>query len=175
MVDATIISASGSTKNQAQARDPEMASTKKGRNWYFGLKAHIGSDPQGRVHSVVVTDASVHDSQMMADCFHGEEQVIYGDKAYASAAGQQAAEAQGQTWRVHRKAKRGRRLTCADRAFNRKSNRVRARVEHVFGVIKHLWGYRRVRYRGLAKNAAHLFTLLALANWYLVRRDLAVT
>ena len=66
-------------------------------------------------------------------------------------------------------------LTCADRAFNRKSNRVLARVEHVFGVIKHLWGYRRVRYRGLAKNAAHLFTLLALANWYLVRRDLAGT
>ena len=67
------------------------------------------------------------------------------------------------------------RLTCADRAFNRKSNRVRTRVEHVFGVIKHLWGYRRVRYRGLAKNAAHLFTLLALANWYLVRRELAGT
>ncbi len=175
IVDATIIPASGSTKNQAQARDPEMASTKKGRNWYFGLKAHIGSDPQGRVHSVVVTDASVHDSQVMADCFHGEEQVIYGDKAYASTAGRQAAEAQGQAWRVHRKATRGRRLTCADRAFNRKSNRVRARVEHVFGVIKHLWGYRRVRYRGLAKNAAHLFTLFALANWYLVRRELAAT
>ena len=152
-----------------------MTSTKKGRNWYFGLKAHIGSDPQGRVHSVVVTDASVHDSQVMADCCHREERVIYGDKAYASTARQQAAEAQGQTWRVHRKAKRGRRLTCADRAFNRKSNRVRTRVEHVFGVIKHLWGYRRVRYRGLAKNAAHLFTLLALANWYLVRRELAGT
>lgn len=143
-----------------------MASTKKGRNWYFGLKAHIGSDLQGRGPSGVVTDAAGHDSQVMADCCHGEEQVRYGDKAYASTAGRQVAEAQGQT---------GRRLTCADRAFNRTSNRVRARVEHVFGGIKHLWGYRRVRYRGLAKNAAHLFTLFALANWYLVRRDLAGT
>lgn len=137
------------------------------------MKAHVGSDPQGRGHSVVVTDAAGHDSQVLAECGHGEEQGLYGDKAYASAAGQQAAEAHGQTWRVQRKAKRGRRLTCAARAFNRKSNR--ARVEHVLGVSKHLWGYRRGRYRGFAKNAGHLFTVFALANWYLVRRELAGT
>ena len=172
IVDATIVAAPTSTKNRDHARDPAMGSTKKGTTWHFGLKAHIGSDPHGRVHRVVVTSASVHDSQVMADCLHGDEQVLYGDKAYADAQRQQEAQAQGLEWRVHRKATRGRKLTCADRAFNRKSSRVRARVEHVFGIIKHLWGYRKVRYRGLANNAAQLATLFALANLYLVRRPL---
>lgn len=172
IVDATIVAAPTSTKNREGTRDLEMGSTKKGTSWHFGLKAHIGSDPHGRVHSVVVTSASVHDSQVMADCLHGDEQVIYGDKAYADAQRQQEAEAQAIEWRVHRKATRGRKRTCADRSFNRKSNRVRARVEHVFGIIKHCWGYRKVRYRGLANNAAQLTTLFALANLYLVRRQL---
>ena len=109
----------------------------------------------------------------MTDCLHGEEEVIYGDKAYANQERQQEEEAAGKNWRVNRKARRGKKLTCADRAFNKKSNRVRARVEHVFGIIKHLWGYRKVRYRGLAKNAAQMFTLFALANFYMVRRELA--
>ena len=175
IVDATIISAPSSTKNQDRERDPEMKQTKKGNTWHFGMKAHIGSDTQGRVHSVVVTDASVHDSVVMEDCLHGEEQAIYGDKAYASEERQQAAESQGIDWRVNRKARRGRKLNCADRSFNRKSNRTRARVEHVFGIIKHLWGYRKVRYRGLAKNAAQVFTLFALANMYMARRELMTT
>ena len=175
IVDATIISAPSSTKNQDRERDPEMKQTKKGNTWHFGMKAHIGSDTQGRVHSVVVTDASVHDSVVMEDCLHGEEQAIYGDKAYASEERQQAAESQGIDWRVNRKARRGRKLNCADRSFNRKSNRTRARVEHVFGIIKHLWGYRKVRYRGLAKNAAQVFTLFALANMYMARRKLMTT
>ena len=173
MVDATILHAPASTKNRDQARDPEMAHTKKGTTWYFGLKAHVGSDRQGRVHSVVVTPASVHDSEVMDDCLHGEEQVIYGDKAYASAERKDAAESDGIEWRVLRKASRSRKLTGADHSFNQKSNRVRARVEHPFGVIKHLWGYRKVRYRGLAKNAAQVFTLFALANFYLARSALA--
>lgn len=172
IVDATIVAAPSSTKNRDRTRDPEMGSTKKGTAWHFGLKAHVGSDPHGRVHRVVVTSASVHDGQVMADCLHGDEQVIYGDKAYADAQRQKEAEAQGIQWRVHRKATRGRKLTCADRSFNRKSNRVRARVEHSFGLIKHLWGHRTVRYRGLANNAAQLVTLFALANLYLVRRQL---
>ena len=125
------------------------------------------------MHSVVVTSASVHDSVVMSDCLHGEEEVIYGDKAYVSADRQQEAESEGIEWRVHRKATRGRKLTCADRSFNRKSSRVRARVEHPFGVIKHLWGYGKVHYRGLAKNGAQVFTLFALANIYLARRELA--
>ena len=121
---------------------------------------------------MVVTDASVHDSQIMEDCLHGEEKAIYGDKAYACEARKQAAQRQGINWRVHRKAKRGKKLHCADRSFNRKSNRTRARVEHVFGIVKHLWGYRKVRYRGLDKNAAQVFTLFALANFYKVRHVL---
>ena len=172
IVDATIISAPSSTKNQKGQRDPEMKQTKKGNAWHFGMKTHIGSDTQGRVHSVVVTDASVHDSVVMDDCLHGEEQSIYGDKAYASEESKQAAESRGIEWRVNRKARRGKKLTCADRSFNKKSNRTRARVEHVFGVIKHLWGYRKVRYRGLEKNAAQVFTLVALANLYMTRREL---
>lgn len=173
IVDATIIAAPSSTKNRDQARDPDMGSTKKGNTWHFGMKAHIGSDTQGRVHSVVVTSASVHDSVVMENCLHGEEEVIYGDKAYVSAERQQEAESDGIEWRVHRKATRARKLTCADRSFNRKSSRVRARVEHPFGVIKHLWGYSKVRYRGLVKNGAQVFTLFALANMYLARRELA--
>lgn len=172
IVDATIVAAPTSTKNREGIRDPAMGSTKKGTTWHFGLKAHIGSDPYGRVHRVVVTSASVHDSQVMAECLHGDEQVLYGDKAYADTQRQQEAQAQGLEWRVHRKATRHRKRTGADRAFNRKSNRVRARVEHVFGIIKHHWGYRKVRYRGLANNAAQLATLFALANLYLVRRQL---
>ena len=175
IVDATIVQAPSSTKNRARQRDPEMGSTRKGTRWYFGLKAHVGSDPQGRVHSAVVTSASVHDSEIMEDCVHGAEEVIYGDKAYVSTARQQQAESDEVEWRVLRKATRGRKLSCADRSFNTKSNRVRARVEHAFGVIKHLWGYRKVRYRGLAKNAAQIFTLFALANFYLARHELRST
>ena len=128
------------------------------------MKTHIGTDTQGRVHSVAVTHAAAHDSTLMADCLHGEEAVIYGDKAYADAGRRQAAVARGVDWRVNRKARRGKRLSCADRSFNRKSNRTRACVEHAFGVIKHLWGYRKVRYRRLEKNAAQAFTLFALAT-----------
>ena len=175
IVDATILAAPTSTKNRDQARDPQMGSTKKGTTWHFGLKAHVGSDLQGRVHTVVVTSASVHDSQMMDECLHGDEAVIYGDKAYVDVQRQENAQAEGVEWRVLRKAKRGRKLTCADHSFNRKSNRTRARVEHPFGIIKHLWGYRKVRYRGLAKNAAQVFTLFALANVYLARRELMAT
>jgi len=172
IVDATIISAPSSTKNKERQRDPEMKQTKKGNMWHFGMKAHIGSDTKGRVHSVAVTDASVHDSQIFDDCLHGEEESLYGDKAYANEERKQTAEAQGITWRVNRKAKRGKKLNCADRSFNKKSNRVRAHVEHAFGIVKHLWGYRKVRYRGLDKNAAQVFTLFALANFYKVRHEL---
>ena len=175
IVSATIIHAPSSTKNRTRKRNPEMASTRKGNAWHFGMKAHVGSDQKGRVHSVVTTAASVHDSQVMDACLHGKEQTIYGDKAYADQTRKKQAEADDIEWRVVRKARRGRRLNCADLLFNRKSNRTHARVEHPFGVIKHLWGYREVKYRGLAKNTAQLFTLFALTNFYLVRRELAVT
>ena len=101
--------------------------------------------------------------------------VLYGDKAYVDAQRRQDAQAEGIQGRVLCKATRGRKLTCADHAFNPRSNRTRTRVKHPFGVIKHLWGYRKVRYRDLAKNAAQAFTLFALANVYLARRELRTT
>jgi IS5 family transposase len=173
IVDASIVEAPSSTKNKDRQRDPEMKQTKKGNAWHFGMKMHIGTDRQGRVHSVVVTDAATHDSIVMEELLHGEEKTIYGDKAYANGQKQAELESAGVEWRISRKARRGRKLNCADRAFNRKSNRVRAKVEHAFGVVKHLWGYRKVRYRGIAKNAAQVFTLFSLANLYMARRDLA--
>ena len=172
IVDATIINAPSSTKNQDKRRDPEMKQTKKGNQWYFGMKAHVGTDTRGRVHSVVVTDAAVHDSQTMDELVHGEEETLYGDKAYASIERKEDWEAQGGSWRVNRKAQRCYKLTAADRSFNKKNNRTRALGEHAFGVIKHLWGYRKVRYKGLEKNTNHVLALFALANLYMVRRDL---
>ena len=174
IVDATIIGASGSTKNSEKKRDPEMKPTRKGNQWYFGMKAHVGTDTNGRVHSVVVTDASVHDSQMMEELVHGEEQVVYGDKAYADAGKQARFEESGVEWRVNRKGSARRKLNIADRSFNRKNNRTRARGEHAFRIVKDMWGYSKVRYRGIEKNAAQVFTLFALANLYLCRRDLPV-
>lgn len=173
IVDASIVHAPSSTKNQERSRDADMKQTKKGNQWYFGMKMHIGTDTRGRTHSVVVTDAATHDSTIMEDLLHGEEAVVYGDKAYADETRKNAHEAQGVEWRVNRKARRGKKLNCADQAFNRKSNRTRARVEHAFGVVKHLWGYRKVRYRGLEKNATQVFTLFALSNFYMARRELA--
>jgi len=175
IVDATIIAAPSSTKNKDKKRDPEMKQTKKGNEWYFGMKIHVGTDKQGRAHSASVTDAGVHDSQMMNDLLHGEESEIYGDKAYANKAQKEAMEKESVCWRVNRKASRGKKLNIADQSFNKKSNRTRSRVEHIFGVVKNLWGYRKVRYKGLDKNAAQVFSLLALANLYLARRELVAT
>lgn len=172
IVDATIIGASGSTKNKEKQRDPEMRQTKKGNQWYFGMKAHVGTDTHGRVHSVAVTDAAVHDSQMMEELVHGEEQVVYGDKAYADAEKKARFEESGVEWRINRKARRGKKLNIADRSFNRKSNRTRAKGEHAFRIVKDLWGYSKTRYKGIEKNAAQVFTLFALANLYLCRREL---
>ena len=172
IVDATIVNAPSATKNHEKQRDVEMKQTKKGNQWFFGMKAHVGTDTQGRAHCVVVTDASVHDSQILDDLIHGEEKVIYGDKAYADEQKKQDYEGQGKTWRINRKAKRGKKLNIADRSFNKKSNRTRAKVEHLFGVIKNLWNYRKVRYKGLGKNAAQVFSLVALANLYLARHDI---
>jgi len=173
IVDATIIHAPASTKNEERKRDPEMKQTKKGNQWFFGMKAHVGTDTRkGLVHSVVVTDASVHDSQILEDLVHGEEDAVYGDKAYANADRQQRYEAEGIDWCVSRKAKRGQVLSRADLRHNKKHNRIRSKGEHAFLVVKHLWGYRKVRYKGLLKNAAQVFSLFALANLYMVRKEL---
>ena len=172
IVDASIIEAPSSTKDRDRKRDPEMKQTKKGQHWYFGMKMDIGTDTSGAVHSAEVTNAAVQDCQVIDQLLHGKEHVVFGDKAYSSKSRHAAMTAAGKICRISRKGNRYRKLNAADQAFNRKSNRVRARIEQVFGVVKNLWGYRKVRYQGLAKNKAQVMTLLALANSYLFREQL---
>jgi len=173
IVDATIIAAPSSTKNAAQARDPEMKQTRKGNTWYFGMKLHVGTDLRGRVHSVTATHAGVADITQLPALVHGEERVLYGDQAYWKAADRQAFEAAGVRYRVNRRAAAPhQRLSAHWRAINRARSRTRARGEHPFHVVKRLWGFAKVRYRGIAKNLARAFSLFALANLYLVRRQL---
>jgi len=173
IVDATIINAPSSTKNQTRTRDPEMKQTKKGNRWYFGMKAHVGTDTgYGLVHDVVITDAAVHDSQVMGELLHGEESAIYGDKAYADEGKRTQYELSGIEWHINRKGKRGHPLSSEDREWNREQNRIRSKGEHAFRIIKHVWNYQKTRYKGLAKNAAQVFSLFTLANLYLVRKDL---
>src|ERR1700704_1436698 len=174
IVDATLIAASPSTKNAAGKRDPEMRSSKKGNQWYFGMKAHIGVDAKsGLVHTAGVTSGSVHDAKVMHRLIRADDNAVYGDKGYASGVKKRAAEAAGGLWAVKEKATPGHRLTARQRARNRRFGKVCAKVEHVFRVVKCQFGYRKVRYHGLAKNAAQVFSLLALANLYLARRMIA--
>jgi len=176
IVDATIISAPSSTKNRDNTRDKEMRSTRKGNQYYFGMKAHVGTDTgKGLAHSVVVTDAAVHDSQVMGELLHGEEQAVYGDRAYTSEAKKKEYEARGIEWRVNRRGCRYKHLSPEDVEYNHKQSQVRAKGEHIFLVVKHLWGYQKVRYKGLFKNTVQVLSLFALANLYLVRRDLQMT
>lgn len=174
IVDATLIAASPSTKNKEQRRDPEMSSSKKGNQWYFGMKAHVGVDAEsGLVHTAGVTTGKVHDAKVMANLVREDDTAVYGDKGYASEEKQRAAEDAGVLWAVKEKAKPGQPLTKRQRARNRRFGKVRAKVEHVFRVVKCQFGYRKVRYRGIAKNGAQVFALFALANLYLVRRQIA--
>ena len=173
LVDATIIDAPSSTKNKARARDPEMSSTKKGNDWYFGMKAHVGVDAEsGTVHSLEATTAKVHDSRVWDELLHGDETSVWADKGYVSAGREAAFTGSGKVWGVMRKAPKGSDLHPIDARINRIIAMVRARVEHPFRVVKRQFGYTKTRYRGLAKNRAQLFTLFALGNLFLVRRRL---
>ena len=161
LVDATIIDAPSSTKNKAKARDPEMSSTKKGNDWYFGMKAHVGVDADsGIVHSLETTTAKTHDSQVWDELLHGKETSVWADKGYVHAGRE-------------RKAPKGGELDELDEQINRIIAKVRAKVEHPFRILKRQFGHVKTRYRGLAKNRAHLFTLFALGNLFLMRRRLA--
>jgi transposase, IS5 family len=171
IVDATIIAAPPSTKNAEGARDPEMRQTKKGKDWHFGMKAHVGTDRRGIVHSLSTTSANVHDSTQMIKLLHGKEREVFGDQAYWSEAHRQAALARGIRYRINRRATTTP-LNQYWRWINRRRSSARARCEHVFHVVKRLWGFSKVRYRGLAKNTARLFSAFALANLYLLRRRL---
>ena len=167
IVDATLIAAPPSTKNEDKQRDPEMHQTKKGNEWHFGMKLHIGTDSQtGLVHSASVTAANVHDSQEVPNLLHGEETRFYGDSAYRGKDQRKrlkhlAPKAKDFT---NKRAYRNAPLTEADKDTNRRKSGVRSKVEHVFLVIKRLWGFAKVRYRGLAKNANRAFAMLAMAN-----------
>jgi IS5 family transposase len=173
LVDATIIDAPSSTKNEAGGRDPEMSSTKKGKEWFFGMKAHVGVDADsGIVHSLETTTAKVHDSRVWEELLHGGETSVWADKGYVSVAREAAFSGPGKFWGVMRKAPKGGALHPVDKDINRIIAMVRARVEHPFRVIKRQFGYLKTRYRGLAKNRAQLFTLFALGNLFLVRRRL---
>lgn len=173
IVDATIIAAPSSTKNQDKARDPEMHQTRKGNQWYFGLKAHIGVDSQTKqVHSAAVTAANVHDSQVLEDLLHGEETRVWGDSAYAGQGAVLAEHAPLAQDYTHAKGRRNRPLTEADKRKNRTKSGVRAKVEHIFRILKRQFGFTKVRYRGLDKNANHLFAAFALVNIVLAKRRL---
>jgi IS5 family transposase len=169
IVDATIIAAPSSTKNAQHARDPEMRQTKKGNTWYFGMKVHVGTDPRGIVHSLTTTDAAQADVYQLPQLLHGGERELYGDRAYWSEDVRGLCEATGMRCRVNRRAAPGKRLSARWEALNRSRSRVRAHGEHGFHVVKRLWGFAKVRYRGLAKNTARAFTAFALANLYLLR------
>ena len=172
IVDATIISAPSSTKNATETRDPEMRQTRKGKNWYFGMKLHIGADPQGRVHHVIATDAATADLTQLPQLLHGAERDLYGDQAYWVEDHRQHWRLSGGRYRVNRRGTRARPLTAYQKGINQSRSRRRARGEHPFHVVKRLWGFLKTRYRGLAKNLARAYTMFGLANLYLVRRRL---
>jgi IS5 family transposase len=177
VVDATLISAPSSTKNDSGERDPEMHQTKKGNQWYFGMKAHVGTDAEsGLVHTVIGTAANVNDVTRGHDLLHGEEDVVFADAGYQGA--MKRPEATGVQWHVAMRPGKRRVLDMKreshrliDEAERLKAS-VRAKVEHAFRVIKLQFGFTKVRYRGLAKNTAQLKTLFALSNLWMVRRKL---
>ncbi|MCD2451133.1 IS5 family transposase [Methylicorpusculum oleiharenae] len=173
MVDATIIHAPSSTKNQDQTRDPDMHQTKKGNQWYFGMKIHVGADVNsGAVHSVTVTAANTADIEELPKLLREDDQVIFADAGYTSDDYKKRLAASGLSWCVNDKRKPGKNLSSSQRKRNRKYSSVRARVEYIFRIIKCQFGFRKTRYRGLEKNTAQVNWLVGLANLYLLRRQL---
>jgi len=172
IVDASIINAPSSTKNATATRDPEMKQTRKGKMWHFGMKVHVGTDLRGLVHSVTTTHAAEADIGQLPHLLHGEERALYGDRAYWSEPDRAACEAAGIAYRVNRRGTHHHPVSPRWRQINRARSRVRARGEHAFHVVKTLWRFTKVRYRGLAKNTARIFTLFALSNLYMVRYQL---
>ena len=164
IVDATIIAAPSSTKNAGAARDPEMKQTRKGKNWHFGMKLHIGTDKRGIVHTVRATK--------LPELLHGAEREVFGDQAYWKEDDREFLESWGIRYRVNRRPTARRPLSERWRMINRARSRTRACGEHAFRVVKQLWGFTKVKYRGLAKNLGRAQTMFALANLYRVRHQL---
>jgi transposase, IS5 family len=178
IVDATLIAAPPSTKNRDRQRDPEMSSTKKGSNYYFGLKAHIGVDADsGLLHTLEVTTAKVTDGCMTDALLHGEEEIVLGDRAYTRNDRNLEAERDGHgpVWAFPFKRKKGEAELPDEQALlNRRLAPLRAVVEHPFRILKRQFGYTKVRYRGLFKNGQQLYLRFALGNLYQARGELMV-
>ncbi|MGI6790332.1 IS5 family transposase [Aminivibrio sp.] len=173
IMDATIINAPSSTKNQDKKRDPDMHSTKKGNQYYFGMKIHVGVDSESRtVHSLVTTPANVHDSKMVEDILHGEENAVFGDSAYMGKTEEIAKKAPGALDLTQTRGTKNRKLTEEEKETNRLLSKTRSRGEHIFLIAKRIFGFSKVRYKGLAKNTNFVFVLFALSNLYMVRREL---
>jgi IS5 family transposase len=173
IVDATIIHAPSSTKNREQKRDEEMHQTKKGNQWYFGMKAHVGVDSKTKlIHSVVATPANVADATVLPALLHGQETRVWGDQAYRGQTAVIHACAPNAKDFTHRRYRYQDQLDERERRKNRVKAKVRSKVEHVFGVLKLKFGFVKVRYRGLAKNAHRLFVTSALVNLFRTRQRL---
>ena len=179
VVDATIIAAPSSTKNREGGRDPEMHQTKKGNQWHFGMKAHIGVDAEsGLTHTVVTTAANASDVAQAHALLHGDETAAFGDAGYQGVEKRQENQAKDVTWHVALRP--GKRKALPDTASGRlrerleklKASSVRAKVEHPFHIVKTLFGMKKARYRGLRKNTAQLMTLFGLANLLIAKRRL---
>jgi IS5 family transposase len=178
IVDATLIAAPPSTKNRERQRDPEMTSSKKGNQWHFGLKAHIGVDTaHGLVHSVIVTTGKVSDYSMAQDLLHGDETTAHGDRGYADKTREpdrlRTEDDVGPRWYVPFKRRKDCDTTPEQKRLNRTLSGLRSAVEHPFRVLKRQFGHTKVRYRGLFKNEQQLFGQFAMVNLYLARRVLA--
>ena len=179
IADATIIAAPPSVKNEAKARDPEMHQTKKGNQWYFGMKAHIGVDAEsGLVHTVVGTAANVADVTQTAQVLHGDEKTVYLDAGYTGVEKREELKERDIDWQVAMK--RGKlKAVPEDRVLGQLLRKlesvkasIRSKVEHPFHIVKNLFHFRKVRYKGLAKNTAQLHTLFGLANLMIAKRRL---
>ena len=181
VVDATLIAAPSSTKNSTGTRDPEMHQTKKGNQWYFGMKAHIGVDADsGLVHTVVGTAANVNDVTQASKLVHGEETDVFADSGYRGVEKRKEIQAQHPdvNWHIammpgkRRAMDKGTPMGAILEKLEQTKASIRAKVEHPFRVIKRQFGYVKVKYRGLAKNTANLMTLFALSNLWMARRRL---
>ena len=176
IVDSTLITAPSSTKNREKKRDPEAHSVKKGNAWHFGYKAHVGVDQDtGLVHHVEVTSANVHDVTMLPKLIHGEERAVYGDSGYIGAEKREDAVIRNQAgqkikYKLNRRPSQSKKRSVRSqgqiRRWEHEKSSVRAKVEHIFAVVKRLFHYRKTRYRGLRKQTAKLNMMFALANLY---------
>jgi IS5 family transposase len=173
IVDATITSAPSSTKNKDGKRDPEMHQTAKGKQWYFGMKAHIGVDSKTKIiHTIKASAANVADALALPHLLHGKETRVWGDQAYRGQRAQMRKVAPRARDFTNQRYRWGKRIDERIKAVNRTKSSVRSKVEHTIGVIKRVFGFQKVRYRGLAKNLHRLEVTAALANLFIVRRRL---